>query len=334
MLLSINTKTLFAERQRTERLNTFGIDERALQDILFRSLDRLFPDDELILLMQSQYWQEEPDLMAVDKEGKLYIFELKIWESRPSNLLQVLRYGQIFGNAKYSDLNALYEKSITKTQSLKESHDVKFGVNLAAEHFNQRQVFVVITNGLDYKTREAIQYWRSCGLDVRPWVYRVYRGKNEDEFLLEISTFRVQDNPYEDLAEGYYILNTNFGNSARDHEDMLHNGKASAYFTHKFKIERLAKGDTVFLYKSRTGIVAFGKADGNLQMAPYHGQAEYEGEEYFMKLQQFQTVSPSLSASEIKDITGIPYSFMHTLFGLDADSGRGIEQHIHNNPQV
>jgi hypothetical protein len=30
----------------------------------FRALDRLFPDDELILLMQSSHWQEEPDLMA------------------------------------------------------------------------------------------------------------------------------------------------------------------------------------------------------------------------------------------------------------------------------
>ena len=32
-----------------------------------------------------------------------------------------------------------------------------------------------------------------------------------------------------------------------------------------------------FLYQSGTGIVAFGKADGNLQKAPYHGQAEYSG---------------------------------------------------------
>ena len=34
MLLSINTKTRYAERRRTERLQSFGIDERTLQDIL------------------------------------------------------------------------------------------------------------------------------------------------------------------------------------------------------------------------------------------------------------------------------------------------------------
>ncbi len=104
MLLSINTTTRFAERKRTERLQSFGLDERALQAVLFDSLDRLFPDDELVLLMQSRSWQEEPDLMAVDKDGHLYIFELKAWESHSSNLLQVLRYGQMYGGSRYSDL--------------------------------------------------------------------------------------------------------------------------------------------------------------------------------------------------------------------------------------
>jgi len=49
MLLNINTKTHYTEKKRTSRLQDFGLDERALQNILFKSLDRLFPDDELIL---------------------------------------------------------------------------------------------------------------------------------------------------------------------------------------------------------------------------------------------------------------------------------------------
>ena len=77
MLLSINPETGETDKRRTLRLQSFGLDERALQGILFRSLDRLFPDDELVLLMQSRAWQEEPDLMAIDREGRLFIFELK-----------------------------------------------------------------------------------------------------------------------------------------------------------------------------------------------------------------------------------------------------------------
>lgn len=330
MLLTINRKTHFAERKRTDRLQSFGLDERGLQDILFKSLDRLFPDDELVLLMQSRRWQEEPDLMAVDKDGNLYIFELKAWESHSENLLQVLRYGQIHGSSKYSDMDELYRKTADATQSLKEAHIAKFDVDLREEDFNRKQIFVVMTNGIDYRTREAIQYWRRAGLDVRPWVYRVYADQT-NEMLLEISAFRVGDNPYEDLSGGYYILNTNIRNNEQDHQDMLTNTKAAVYFDPwKFKIERLRKGDVVFLYQSKVGIVAVGEADGKLQKRPYHEKPEHKDEEYFMKLRNFETVSPPLKAAEIKRITEIDHRFMSTMFGLDTDSGKTLRQHIHD----
>jgi len=172
----------------------------------------------------------------------------------------VLRYGQLYGPSKYSDLKAWYKKATDPSQELKSAHGAKFGTNLSEEEFNRRQVFVVMTNGLDYETREAIQYWRSCGLDIQPWVYRIYEGQ-PNEMLLEMSAFRVEDNPYEDIAEGYYILNTNVSNDEKDHDDMLANHKAAAYFDPwKYKIERLARGDVVYLYQSAVGIVAMGKA--------------------------------------------------------------------------
>jgi hypothetical protein len=57
MLLRINARSLFVEKHRGYKLRDVGLDERKLQDILFRSLDRLFADDELILLMQSRRGQ-------------------------------------------------------------------------------------------------------------------------------------------------------------------------------------------------------------------------------------------------------------------------------------
>lgn len=334
MLLNINTKNRYAEKCRTERLQSFGFDEQALQRILFKSLDRLFPDDELILLMQSRKWQEEPDLMAVDKEGNLFIFELKAWESQSQNLLQVLRYGQIYGGMQYPELDNWFKKATDQTQSLKVAHKARFGVELSEGDFNRKQVFVVMTNGLDYRTREAARYWRSSGLDVRPWVYRVYAG-GVDKILLEMSPFRVLDNPYEDIAEGYFILNTNVNNTQQDHDDMLSNGKAAAYFDPwKFKIERLAKGDVVFLYQSGIGIVAFGEADGKVVKKSYQGNPKCADEEYFTKLLNFQRVSPPLKAADIKAITGTNHVFMQTMFSLDADSGKKIKQHIQKSLQA
>jgi hypothetical protein len=324
MLLSIDKNTRLTQKKTGSKLQALGLDERGLQDILFKTLDRLFPDDELILLMQSRHWQEEPDLMAVDRNGDLYLFELKAWESHPSNLLQVLRYAQLYGPSKYADLDAWYKKATDPSQSLKVTHAAKFGTDLAEEAFNKRQVFVVMTNGLDYRTREAIQYWRSCGLDVRPWVYRVYDGQ-PNEILLEMSAFRVEDNPYEDIAEGYYILNTNISNDQIDHDDMLANHKAAAYFDPwKYKIERLAKGAVVYLYQSRVGIVALGKADGKLVKNPYQGNPAHPDEEYYMKLLDFHKVNPPMTAADIKRVTVVDYVFMQTMFGLDATGGKAI----------
>ena len=110
MLLHVNPTTRTARRITGTPLKQFGLDERGLQDVLFRSLDRLIGEDELLLLMQSRHWQEEPDLMALDREGKLYIFEIKIWESRRENVLQGLRYGQINGGLDYDGLNQIWQR--------------------------------------------------------------------------------------------------------------------------------------------------------------------------------------------------------------------------------
>lgn len=328
MLLKIDPQTKTAIRVSGKKLRECNLDERGLQNILFHSLDRLLPDDELLLIMQSRRWQEEPDLMALDKDGQLYIFELKAWESQSANLLQALRYGQIFGTYTFDDLQLLYEKFEGPDNSLKTTHKAKFEMELAKEAFNQKQVFVIMTNGLDHKTREAIQYWRKSGLDVRPWVYRVYATSNK-EILLEISPFAVHDNPYSDLAEGFYILNTNYRNNIKDHDEMVANKKAAAYFSpSKNKIEQLSKGDVVFLYQSGIGIVAVGLANGKLEKRAYQGKSEYPDEEYAMGLYKFKYLDHSITAAEIKEITGVNYRFMSTMFAIDAESGKKLYDQI------
>lgn len=322
MLLKIDRTSQTAERIRGVTLKSFGVDEREFQNILYSSLDKLIPDDELLLIMQSRQWQEEPDLMAFDKEGRLFIFELKAWESRSENLLQVLRYGQIFGNYRYDDLNRLYTTFDNENRSLAEAHEAVFGFILDQEKFNHTQVFVVMTNGIDYKTREAIQYWRGQSLDIRPWIYRVY---GSEEMLVEVSAFSTSDNPYEDISEGYQILNTNFRNSVEDHQSMLSEHIAAAYFhPWKQKITNLSKGDCVFLYQSGVGIVAVGKASGKLFTRAYHGNQEHPDEEFYMKLNHFHLLNNPLSAAEIKSITGVNHRFMSTMFGIGAEVGKAL----------
>ena len=334
MLLRVDVNSRLATRVAGEQLKKFELDERGLQDILFRSLDRLLPDEELLLIAQSRHWQEEPDLLAVDEHGNLYIFEIKMWESRSENLLQALRYGQLFGTHDYAALDHLFQRFNKTGRTLAAAHSATFGTSLAETEFNRGQIFVIVTNGLDFRTRQAIQYWRSSGLDVRPWIYRVYADQGQS-FLLEMARFAVEDNPYEDVAAGFYILNTNYNNDPVDHEDMLKHGKAAAYFAPpKHKIAHLSKGDTVFLYQSGFGIVAMGRASGKLERAPYHGDLKHADEEYFMALDRFQRVNPPIPAAAIKEVTGTNYVFRGTMFSIDAESAEALVIHIQKQPAV
>jgi len=328
MLLCIKINDLEGKKCQTRTLKSFRLDERKLQNVLFHSLSNLVPDTELLVLMQSTYGKEEPDLMAIDKNGDLFIFELKAWESESENLLQVLRYGQLFGGKPYKELDDLFKKRTAASQSLKIAHKAKFDIELLEEEFNRKQIFVLITNGMDWRTREAVQYWKKCGLDVRPWIYRVFNGYTADEMLLEITPFRVDDDPYEDISSGFYLLNTNYGTNPEDQEEMLAEHKAAAFFDPwKFQITRLKRGDRVFLYQNGKGIVAYGEADGKLLKSPYHDDTDAE-DTYSMRLNQFKRVTPPLTAAEIKKIKGSSHPFLQTMSALDNESGEKIIKEI------
>lgn len=145
---------------------------------------------------------------------------------------------------------------------------------------------------------------------------------------MEMNRFAVEDDPNEDISSNSYILNTNGANSIADHNDMLLNRKAAAYYAPwKQKIGQLQKGDLVFLYQSGAGIVAFGRASGKLGKADHQGQKD---EEFFMNLERFQVLDSPISAAKIKEITGNNYSFRGTMFSMDTESANVLVSHIQN----
>lgn len=331
MIFQLNKEINNLSRIPRIRLCDIGWNEEQFQKLLFGNLEKVLQDEELLLIMQSRKWQEEPDLMAIDGNGDLYIFELKAWESHESNLLQVLRYGQIYGQYSYEALNELFLKIVSGNDSLIKTINNKFDVQLKEDAINKNQHFIVITNGLDFKTRQSILYWKNKGIDVKSWIYRLYKI-SDDNILVEFDTFRIIEDPFEDIDEGYFILNTNNGRHPEDDKDMMENKKAAAYFDPwKKNIEKLKKNDKIFLYRSCTGIVAMGLASGKLQKQDYHHEKQYRDEEYFMKLDRFKLLKNPLSAADIKKITGINYRFMSTMFALDKDSGDKLWEYILRN---
>ena len=73
MLLRVQTSPRRVHRVESHKLKDFGFSERDFQAVLFENLERFLPDEELLLIAQSRNWQEEPDLLALDEKGRLFI---------------------------------------------------------------------------------------------------------------------------------------------------------------------------------------------------------------------------------------------------------------------
>lgn len=335
MLFYLNdiNKTDLTAVNRTN-LNSIGWIEKDLEDLISHNIKRLISTDSLMTIFQERRGKEEPDILALDRTGKLYIFELKRWKSDKENILQVLRYGQIFGQFEYAQLDDLYKKYKPKSMELIEEHRNYFNLGIDSqinkEDFNIKQHFVIITDGTDVETRQAINYWKKNNLSIEAVVYRVYETASGEK-LIDFNIYSPEEDVIE-FEEGCYILNTNYNNNSSDDADMINNKKAAAYYNPwKFKINKIQKGDKVFLYRSGTGIVAMGKGSGLVNKQNYQGSPTEINEEYFTYLDEFYVLIKPLSASKVKNITQVDYRFMSTMFGIGKENGDKVWKYIVDN---
>ncbi len=213
--------------------------EKDLENLISRNITRLIPENQLMILFQEWPFGESADINALDQNGDLYIFELKRWQSNKENILQVLRYGQIYGQYSYEQLEKLLSK-YTKdhNDNLAEKHHDYFqeSIDKPLDHseFNRRQHFVVITNGVDIETLNAIKYWQEQGLIIESLPYKVY--VIEGKPILEFNTYNPENEILIEREEGYFIVNTNITWMPNAYKEMLDNNKAAVYYDRKWSI--------------------------------------------------------------------------------------------------
>lgn len=328
MLYELTSKGNHKKISKTN-LENIGWTEEDLEKMLIENIHDFVSERTLMPIFKQRRMQEEPDIMAIDKEGNLYIFELKRWISDTENILQVMRYGQLYGNSDYKDLNSMYNKYTEQPKlNLKESHCEYFGLKkpLDKEDFNLEQNFVVVTNGMDQKSIEAIEYWRSQGIKIDGLIYWVY--KIGERSFIEIDRYMPDKNMLE-YETNNYILNTNYNNNKESHKEMLDRKIAAAYVSGwKEKIDKLQEDDKVFLYKSGTGIVALGKVFGKRKSEDWNN---VENDKYYVDLKEFKDIKDNpISPSKMKEIRGSGYPFRTTMYSIDDEISRKLEEEINN----
>lgn len=329
MLFYLNRedKSTLAE-VRSTTLDALGWLEKDLEHLVARHIDRIVREDQLLVISQERKYQEEPDILAVDRNGALHIFELKRWKSSPENLLQVLRYGQLFGQYDYAALDHVFRSYMMrvgrKSGELVEAHQEFFELPeaIGRSEFNAQQRFIVMTDGLDRATREAIDYWSQHGLPVTALTYRVYETASKD-LLLEVRPYGPDTDTFEDVPEGLRVVNTNATYMRDAWRDMRDGSKASAYYGRKTAVCNIEKGSQVALYHTGVGIIAFGKALDTFRRAPC---GEDPDEEYYVPCEFEVFVDPieepekAIKAREVNKFLGGSHRFRQTVYTLPLEA--------------
>ncbi|MDQ6987452.1 MAG: hypothetical protein Q9M25_06600, partial [Mariprofundaceae bacterium] len=120
---------------------------------------------------------------------------------------------------------------------------------------------------------------------------------------------------YEDVEDNtFHVLNTNRRHDVNDHDYMVNNGIAAAFYDPcKLNIDRIKKGDVVFFYENGVGIVAYGKGSGiTLKKDRYSDKDEC----HYQELYDFHTLEKPISAAEAKKILGRNIVFLRTMSGM------------------
>lgn len=309
----------------------FSLHEKDIENFVSSRLSEFVSEEHLMLIGQERKWQEEADLLALDKAGILYIFELKRWESNTENILQVMRYGQIFGRYPYADLQDLAQRQQKLEGSLREAHKKHFGLDNAIEEssFNLKQHFVLVTHGVDADTISAADYWSRMGVKISCSPYRLYEIGGKP--YIQFDTF----NPIGDLVletnTQYFIVNTNRTWMESSWEDMLgtrKEGKASAYYGRKWTITNISANSIVYLYHTGVGVIAKGRATDSFKKTAYGNDVD---EEFYVPLDFEWALAPSdwdemaVPAWEINSRLNTGHRFRQTVFTVSDEMARAID---------
>lgn len=313
------------------------ITELEIENFLRSRLGEIVSEDQLMLIGQQRAMQEEADLLALDRYGKLFIFELKRWSASEDNILQVLRYGQKFGRYEYKDLEDLAKRQNKLEGSLKQKHKEHFDLidGLKKSDFNNDQVFVLVTNGADADTISAIKYWTDKKLDIRCSPYRVY--EIDRNLFIQFDTFNPDGDVFEERNTEFYIVNTNRSFMDLAYRDMLgnlRNGKASAYYDRKHAVDAIQRNSTVYLYHNRVGVIAKGKATSSYLAIDYNedaNQEHYIPLKFDWAIQEDDWPNLAVSATEINRRLRSGYRFRQTVFSISDEMSNMIDEIYRKN---
>ena len=232
----------------------FGGSEKDLEDLIANSLlDVLFEEPSLMPVFQERKGQPVADIYALDRQGDLFIFELKVGSTGAEAVQQILRYAQDAGRWSYHRLNELYG-----SEELDKAHQDAFQLEepLTTREFNVRQHLMVVGNSANEELVNAVDYWKKQGILIDFIPYRIYNICREK--YLEFFSVPMDRHTNPNNTRGI-LFDTNRTYSEQAVWYMIDNSRVAAFGDSRRFARYVQPGDIVFLSHRGQGIVAAGR---------------------------------------------------------------------------
>jgi hypothetical protein len=242
-------------------------------------------------------------LVALDRFGDLWIFELKAITGASENLLQALRYSQIYGLYTIDDLDRVYRRHNPNQSSLVSEFCQNYGYTTRdaivewTAKIGKKHHLVVVTNGTDEDTLSAIAHWQSQGMDIRAWLYEVYPG-SDSCFHLEVPQLYHRGVRISTSKNQVFLVNTDRKHGNETENYMLQRCRAVATSPGWMEqIDRITNGSKVLLYANGIGIIAGGIATAERKDDVVGSEAAR-----YVQLVEFFKVDPPLTQKDVQSL--------------------------------
>ncbi len=264
--------------------------EKDLENLLAVHLfDTLFGQTPLLPFHQEAPYQAVADIYALNEDGDVVIFELKRDTADVGALDQLLGYAQKAAFWGYNEIERKYLAYSQRdgSQSLKEAHSHAFNMEpartLREDQFNRQQHLWVVASAAADNLIRAVGYWKSKGLSIDFFPYRIYKLDAKPYFEFFAKPYDRHLNPA--FAKGV-LFDTNRtwdylpdGKGYGCLRDMLTKRRVAAYGDRKEAVLCFQPGDYAFYSHPGFGIVGAAKITGRKFQKASH--PEYVEEWYW-----------------------------------------------------
>ena len=309
-------------------VDSLGQNEKDLEDYLKSIIgDLLFP--EYLVFGNERSFQSEADLFAVNSNGDLIVFELKVHGHYDrGKVYQALSYAQHFSFWRYNEMNNHFQKCFPKSKQLIDAFEEHFGFKIDTTEFNKRQKTIVISHSSSEDTGRISKYWKKIGVEIEEYFYRFYEVAGKKYFELS-NELVFQQNSYN------CWINTCLRYIPMAYLDMVKGKKAATYGDRRGIIGSWMNKSNVFLYHNGYGIIAAGKGTATIK----DGYNEVlEEDERYIKLSRFISgvnttdgnILKSLPPSYIKEMLQRDFYFPNSIVTLSENEASTLYEECRN----